>query len=275
MKKMDLSVRELREVTATNILAVQPMGCGFHFHLDTARGVSVSMSIYNDRNHKQIATGEWNWINQIRNDADFHEFMRYYMETCPPDYFDRIRAMRESEHVTVKYRTGDIFRMEVDRFHYCYGIITGQIKEIRKWKELPEHHSLRSLMMVPNMVRYYDLTTTDANLSLEELSSIPLGRVDICGDNDIIWGTHTIIGHKELQEDDIEFNLVCTKTQGLSANSTVHTYDFLILQGIGEYPKSFQLFVEWGTATTILPFEKISEKLASTYKIDIVCDAFV
>lgn len=250
-----------KKVNASNILAVRPFGCGFHFHLDTAQNTTVSMSIYNSRNDKEIAIGEWDRINKIRNDADFHDFMKYYMETCPPDYFDRIKLMRESKHLTVKYKTGDVFRIEIDRFRYGYGIITGRLKEIRKWKELPEHHSLRKLMMVPIMVRYYDIYTTNKNLSVDELSGIPLSRVEICGDNDIIWGTHTIIGHKDLQENDIEFNLVCTKIQEFSEHTTVHTYDFLVSDGIIDFPEKFNLYVEWGMAATILPFERISEKL--------------
>ena len=38
-------------------------------------------------------------------------------------------------------------------------------------------------MMVPIMVRFYDVCTTDDNLSFEELSELPLGRVEICGDS--------------------------------------------------------------------------------------------
>lgn len=255
-----------KKVNATNILAINPFGCSFHYYLDSFEDVFASMSISNQRNNKKIAIGEEDKIDKIRNDADFHEFMKYYMETCPSYYFDRIRALRENSHVTVKYKTGDIFKMEVDRFHYCYGIITGQVKEILKWKELPEFHSLRNLMMVPIMVRFYDICTTDDNMSIEELSGLPLGRVEICGDNDIIWGTHEIIGHKELQEEDIEFNLVCTKIQELNANSTVHTYDFSVAHGLVKYPDSFNLYVEWGTATTILPYEHISSKLKEYLK---------
>lgn len=33
-----------------------------------------------------------------------------------------------------------------------------------------------------------------------------------------------------------------------------------------KYPDSYNLYVEWGTATTILPYEKISEKLKEYLK---------
>ena len=31
---------------------------------------------------KRVSSGEWDMINQIRNNEDFHDFMRYYMDTC-------------------------------------------------------------------------------------------------------------------------------------------------------------------------------------------------
>ncbi len=259
---LPLTVRgKKKKFNATNVLSYNATGCSFNFHIDAFPEVSTSMSICNSRNNKYIAIGEQDKVKAIRNDADFHIFMDYYMKTCPSDYFDKIKKLRESKHITIKYKTGDIFRMEVDRFHYTYGIITGQIKEILKWKELPEHHSLRNLMMIPIMVRFYDICTTDANKSAEELVDVPLGRVSICGDNDIIWGTHEIIGHKELQKEDIEFNLVCTKIKKLNENTTVHTYDMLVSEGICSYTDNYNLYVEWGTATTILSYENISQKL--------------
>lgn len=255
-----------KKITAANVLAVTPLGCTFHFHLDLYKNVLTSMSICNARNNQRIATGEHKKINKIRNDADFHQFMKYYKETCPQDYFDRIERLKYSRHKTVKYETGDIFRVEVDRFHYCYGLITGQIRKIRKWKELPQRHSLQSLMMVPIMIRYYDVRTSNPDLSAGKLAQYPLGRVTICGDNDIIWGTHTIVEHKELIEDDIEFGLVCYRIKSTGVDLPVHTYDMFVSDGMAEYPESFDLYVEWGTAVTILPFEKISKQLQEYLK---------
>lgn len=250
-----------KKVTATNILSVEPFGCTFHFHLDLYDGVHTSFSIDNYRNNKRMPAGETKRIDQIRNDADFHTFMQYYMSTCPPDYFDDVKRLRTAEHVTVKYSVGDVFRVKTDRFHYCYGIITGKVRDILKWKEMPNRHTFHSLMMVPVMVRYYGLMTTDADITVDELESCKLGRVDICGDNDIIWGTHPIIGHRQLREEDIEFNLVCAKLIRDDEHKTVTADDFNISEKIIECPRRFSLYVEWGMATTILTYDKISEKL--------------
>lgn len=47
-----------KKISATNILAVNPFGCEFHFYLDTANKTSVGMAICNRRNNKEIAIGE-------------------------------------------------------------------------------------------------------------------------------------------------------------------------------------------------------------------------
>ena len=259
---------KLKSVTASNILSVDPFGCSFYFSMDRwhstfqeQKDPNVHMAIYNSRNNGSIAIGERERVDSIRDERGFHSFMQFYISTCPSDYFDRIKHLRSAKHQTIKYRTGDVFRIEMDRFHYCYGLITGQIRDILKWPELPEHHSLRTLMMVPIMVRYYDLITERPDMNAKELSRYQLSRVDICGDSDIIWGRHTIIDHKDLTEDDIEFNLVCTKVQELNSHITMHTYDSFVGDGLIPFPDRYQLYVEWGTATTIIPYDQISERL--------------
>jgi hypothetical protein len=255
-----------KKISASTINAINPFGCSFYFSLELGQKVSTHMAIYNRRNNLSIAIGEKERTEKIQNDTDFHEFMKYYMASCPTDYFPRIERLRKSKHKTVMYHTGDLFRIEIDRFHYSYGLITGQVNNIRKWKELPENHSLRELMMVPIMVRYYELVTTDSGLSADELSAYPLSRVDICGDNEIIWGTHTIVDHKDLVLQDIEFNLVCNKIQELNPHATVYTYDMLASDGIITSPPTHMLYVEWGTATTFFPYENLSQRMLNYMK---------
>ena len=109
---------------------------GMEYNPDKKDLVKFVRNVFNnpDYNVKKLVSfgKELLKISKIRNDADFHEFMKYYMETCPAKYFEKIKELRESRHVTIKYKTGDVFRMELDRFHYGYGIITGQVKEILK-----------------------------------------------------------------------------------------------------------------------------------------------
>jgi len=255
---------KLKPVNATNITSVNPSGCTFYFRIDNrSSNHPVTMSISNYRNCKKIAIGENEKVASIKNEDDFHSFMQYYISTCPDNYFDRIRVIRTAKHQTVKYKTGDIFRVEIDRFHYCYGLITGELRKILKWSDLPKWHSLRKLMTVPIMIRFYDHIFDSPDLGPEELSNYPLGRLSICSDCDIIWGTHTIVGHKTLTEDDIEFGLVCTKVMGINEHITTHTYDMFVNDGIIPNKDGYQLYVEWGLASVMLPFECISEKLKS------------
>ena len=134
--------------------------------------------------------------------------MKYYINTCASDYFDKLAAFKNAKKVTVRYKPGDIFRVDFDRTHYGYGLITGTVKQFLSMKDLPEDHSLRSLMAVPIMIRPYKLLSSKSDLKAEDLSSVPLGRMMICSDNDIIWGTHAIVDHKKLEPNEIEFHLV-------------------------------------------------------------------
>ena len=250
-----------KPVTPSNIRSVDPFGCTFYFAVDGGDVQTARMGVFHARNDGELPIGEIDRIMMLHNDEDFHRFMEYYMASCPADYFQRVEHLRTAKHQTVRYQTGDVFRIAIDRFRYCYGLITGKVLEIRKWPELPEFHSLRNLMTVPVMVRYFALTTERADLTAEELSQYPLGRVDICSDNDVIWGRHRIVDHKRLTEDDIEFNLVCTKIKHISPHVTTHTFDSLSDTPLYPEKDPYQLYVEWGTASVIIPFDQISELL--------------
>lgn len=252
-----------KPVTPSAIGAATPLGCSFFFCAENLHHPAprVRLLAYNARNHLELAVGEEDRLAEVRNDADFHRFMDYYIESCPADYMERVHRLRTQPHQTVKYRAGDVFRIELDRFTYAYGLITGRVREMEKWPELPKTHSLRGLMMVPILVRYYDLVTENPALTPEELAAFPLGRVDVCGDNDIIWGTHRLVGHRALRSEDIEFRLVCKKIGAMNAHSTLHTYELLSTLGMIPRDGAYNLYVEWGTASTVLPYAQISEAL--------------
>lgn len=198
-----------KKLTASSVMAVTAFGCSFSFIMDR-RHQGSEIFLNNPRANRRFPVGEEQRIGQIEDNAGFHGFMEWYMGTCPADYFDRVEVFRNAQKVTVRYRPGDIFRMELDRTRYRYGIITGTVKELLTMPELSEKHSLRRLMMVPILVRFYQLTTTDPGLTAAELENVPLGTVDYCGDNDIIWGTHPIVDHKQIGPE-LQFPLVCTQ----------------------------------------------------------------
>jgi len=234
-----------KKVSATNILAITPFGCQFYFALRSISEKPIAyLSASNPRNNQELAIGEEEKISKIFTPEDFRLFIEEYIKTCPDYYFDRIKRMRTEKHKTVKYKSGNIFRIEMDRFHYCYGLITGEVKKIQKWPELPERHSMRSVMMVPLMIRFFELVTTNGELKVADLKDIPLSRVEVYGDNDIIWGTHPIVDHKDLIVDDIEFNLICTKYLNEDKHSTVFTQDFLMKEHLVARPREYKLYIE-------------------------------
>lgn len=249
---------KLKPLSVSNINAVTPFGCRFSIGYES--GKDTSLRLNNPRVNKEFPIGEWDAIAAIKSEHDFHAFMNTYISTCRNDYFDKLQVFKAAKKVTVKYKPGDIFRMEFDRTRYCYGIITGIIEKLKTMPELPEKHSLRQLMMVPIMVRPYQLITHDPDLKSNELSYVPLGRVQIVGDNDIIWGTHTIVDHKPLVPDDLEFNFVCTKIVSHNQHNTLFTQDMFMHDGLIPQ-QEYTLYIEWGFTRTSLRYEQLSDKL--------------
>ncbi|MBQ3920476.1 MAG: immunity 26/phosphotriesterase HocA family protein [Oscillospiraceae bacterium] len=251
-----------KPVTPTNVMAVKPFGCCVNIYLSPGHS---SISAYNLRNSQHIAIGENERVRRIMNDDDLHEFMRYYISTCPDDYFERIAAVRNMEHQTVRFAPGDIFRCQVDREHYAYGLILGRTRKIEKWSELPEQHSFRCLMTQPIIVRMYDFITTDRDMTAEELSGMPLRSPDICSDNDIIWGRHKIVTHKELVPDDIQFRLQLARQMKKNEHFTLFTAETFAKMSPKEPKPGMKapraLYVEWGFASFEIKWEDVPDNI--------------
>ena len=252
---------KLKKLTPTNVLACSISGCSFYFERNHTKEKSPVDMYITGQYSKSIYVGEWERRDKIHNDSEFHEFMKYYIETCPQDYFDKIYALKNAQKEHIKFEVGDVFRFEIDRFRYAYGVIIGKISDILNWEVLPERHSFRTLMTVPIMVRCYEIFTENKNMTVEELSDIPLGRMNICSDSDIIYGACEIIGHKKLEENDIEFNLICSKTIGNNTRFTTTSQHTLIDAKVIDSPPRYDLFIEWGTSTTTLLYEDMTDRL--------------
>ncbi|MCR4784381.1 MAG: immunity 26/phosphotriesterase HocA family protein [bacterium] len=251
-----------KAVTPTNVMAIKPFGCDLYIYLQKDESQIVARNL---RNNQVIPIGEKDRVRNIMSDEDFHKFMRYYIPTCPDDYFENIAAVRNMEHKTVRFKAGDIFRCQVDRNHYAYGLILGKIREIEKWDELPKEHSFRHVMMQPIIVRMYDFVTTDKDMTAEELSDRALRPPKLCSDCDILWGTHTIVAHKELVVDDVQFLLQLARQGKKNKHFTLFTAETFVkmspknLKPRMNTPRS--LYVEWGFASFEIPWEKVPDNI--------------
>ena len=253
----------VKSVTSTNVMSMPATGFIFGFQTGSkfCDDGGTQMAVTHGINSKDIAIGEFERISAIRTREDFHEFMNWYMNTCPEDYFDRIDLIKKTKHQTVKFKAGDIFRCEYDRFHYCYGLIIGKTRDIEKWDTLPKEHSFRWLMSQPIMVRMYDFVTTKDNMSPEELQNIPLRNLQICVDNEIIWGIHPVVAHKKLIPSDVQFHFNCIKIMQRNRHKTLYTDDFLMHSGLVSGEREFKLYIEWGFGQVELLYENISEEI--------------
>lgn len=199
-----------KNITYTSVTAPKPTGCCFVLRLKGSSNYST-VHVYNPRNEKFLPIrGD----RELHTLEDFKHWLKNYIATCPVNYSEKLDSLKNTPHQTVKYFNGDIFRFEIDREHYGFGLITGQIAKIRKDKLLWEEHALNNVMCVPLIVRFYVFKTKNKQPSIEEITSYPLSPADIISDGNFIWGAYEIIGNKSLQESDIDFPIHA----GLSQN---------------------------------------------------------
>ncbi|MCR5610085.1 MAG: immunity 26/phosphotriesterase HocA family protein [Lachnospiraceae bacterium] len=255
-----------KTLTASNVMSITPFG--FEFFIEIFRN---QCRIYagKPRNNQEISIGEEDRISNIKTNEDFQEFMKYYIETCPDNYFEQLDEINKIEHQTVKFGAGDIFRCQIDRNNYVYGIIIGKTREIEKWPDFPEFHSFHGLMGQPIIIRMYDFVTKDKNVTIDELKDKRLLSPQVCEDNEIIWGTYKIVAHKSLEPDDIQFILHITKTTAY--NEEYERCLREIMEGKRDkLPAHIKLqkvlSIEWGFSSIEIPWERVPEDIQHMMK---------
>jgi hypothetical protein len=192
-------------------------------------GTKSGISVENQRNNKRLPiTGDSN----IASVKELYEWLDDYMRTCPSDYFEKVEKMKNSPHITVKYQAGDIFRIELDRTHYGFGIIIGEVIKLKKEGIFSKEHPISFVPDVPIMTRLYLIKTTEKNMSVEDITKHGLLPTDFIVDADVFWGVNDIIGSKDLEENDIEFPIQVVEGLGVIRDRLVDSDDMSILQRI-------------------------------------------
>ena len=235
-----------KKLTITNVNAVMPFGCCLRITFGSNANKLKEINLSNPRSCRYFPIGEKEAINAIQSLEDFKAFLQHYIETCREDYFDKLEAFKNAPKVTVKYKPGDIFRVDFDRTRYGYGIITSEVRSLRKMCDLSEDHGFNHLMGVPIIVRMYCIITENPALTANDLADIPLDQAVYCFDNDIIWGTNPIVDHKVLEQEDLYFMLSCRVKTNFNGRFTL---------------MGSSIVVEWGHASANLDYEQMSEKL--------------
>ena len=161
---------------------------------------SFSVWSYNNRNDQYLPLPP----GKVRNNRDFQEYTKHYINDLPEDYDDTITMFHKKNRNTVSIPAGAVFRVHLTPKTYTYGLILGRVRDMLKWKEIPDEHPLQACMAQPILYRQYDIVTENRNMTPDELRGIPLRPVDCAQDNEILWETYPIIGHIKLQESDID-----------------------------------------------------------------------
>lgn len=234
-----------QKLTPTNVMTARASGCSFALAISNRHPLrDTYICIENERTNRELCIGERDIVGKIKTNADFRKFVKYFIDTCPDDYFEKVREIRYGEPFKPRgsdCRVGDIVRMEYDRTNYCYGLVTGKVTKIREWEDFPEKHSFHSMMSVPIMFRLYDIITPNKNMTPQELENVPLRSVDIACDGDIYYGKYPVVGHKKISARDLQFNINCYKSRGV-------------------------MDIEWGMTNACIEYDRLSDEAKEFFK---------
>ena len=244
-----------KKLSPAVISKIEPFGCALYIQLMPPESHEPgihnpaspsTMTLVNPRANARFALGEYARITALHTAEDFRAFIEDYTASRPADHAQRIAAFRAAEKLSVKYKPGDIFRMDYDGTRCCYGVILASLKQLRAMPELPEEHSYRHRMGVPLLVRPYHLLTEDRDMTPDRLQGLPMGRAQIVMDNDIIWGTHPVVCHRPIEAAELEFPFVVIRRPGRKGAVSESDYT---------------LYIEWGAASTQIHCSKLTSRL--------------
>jgi hypothetical protein len=190
-----------KKITPSNLLSIIPAGSEIVImpKMKSWDSVIIARCI---RNNIYLPITQYEGIETVNQLKDW---LKWYIVTCPKDYFEKVNRMKSLPHRTIKYSVGDIFRFEIDREYYGFGIIIGKLLDLRKQGVFPEGHLMNDVMTVPIFIRFYKFKTVNRDTAIQEVIKNELLPTEIVADNDIIWGSHEIVGNKKLEEKDIDF----------------------------------------------------------------------
>lgn len=181
----------------------------------------LGVTSFNSSNDQLLPIPE----NKERSRLSFEEFTESYIAQCPPDYDKVLKNFQNKKRVTVRFREGDIFRVQISPQLYTYGLILGKVRQLEKWTEIPADHPIRHTMTQPIIYRQYGIITPNANMTANELTKYPLLNMEIAQDNEILWETYPIVYRKELTESDVDLGFkISPKLKTVVWGLTMHRF---------------------------------------------------
>lgn len=167
-----------------------------------------SAGSYNSQNDQMLP------LPLVRSGENFEEYTRRYIASLPEEYHQVIANFHEKQRVRVKYGPGDIFRVQISPSAYTYGLILGVGRDVLKWDRVPADHPMRPMMAQPILFRQYRIVTENGDMTPEDLADVEMFPMELAQDNEILWETYPIVGHKRLEENDIDLGFACSRKTG-------------------------------------------------------------
>lgn len=128
-----------------------------------------------------------------------------FIKQSPDNHLNLIDEFKNAKRKNIRIKTGDYFCFKLSRTKYGFGRVLLEINKLRKKQLISEEHGLNLLMGTPVFVQLFVYSSDKKTVDISQLDNSPKLPTDVMMDNLLLYGEYEIIGHREINEEDIDF----------------------------------------------------------------------
>lgn len=194
-------------------------GIGTYFSYSSRTGVTIG----NYTTQRTFYSTHFEEI-EIPTFESLQQWIKNYIEESTEEDTLEIEAFSNEKRKRVKIKEGDFFCFKVDRRNYGFGRVLLDIRKLRKEKafEKKKHYGLAQLMGQALTVKVYHKISADKYVNIEELKHLKSFPSQYIMDNQLFYGDCEIIGHLNLESNELNFPISYSKSINHSDKNTVY-----------------------------------------------------
>lgn len=163
--------------------------------------------------------------------AQFEAWLHDWIEETTPRDMEELERFKQETRVHQAYQEGDIFAFKIDRRQFGFGKILIDLVKRRKTEEFKngKNYGLAHLMGTALIIKVYHKISDTIEVDLDALEAGLSLPAQAMMDNQIYYGEHIIIGHREVTLHDFDEAPIsmCKSIRATDPNIVYLQYGFI------------------------------------------------
>lgn len=202
-----------------NVVSTRDTGSYFKYDENGPRIANYTTQTTYYSAYREGCKLKWNTFDEFPAWLD-----KWVADTTPEDLAEAER-FRTAKRVHVKaIRAGDYFAVRFNRRAWGFGRVLLDVTELRKDPtfEAGKNYGLSSIMGKPYIVKIYHYFSDTPHIDLDALNDCPAFPSQAIMDNHLFYGEYPVIGHRELQPQDMDYLISYGRSKDYRDRDTVY-----------------------------------------------------